>query len=462
MSDMEQFNELEDQIREIMRGTGANPEFVHNLRSKLTRMSLPQKQSRFTFRLAWALGILLVVLVIVANLPVVAGAVRQLFGFVPSIGLVEQNSPLRVSEAPVAVTRQGVTLTLQQVIVYADRVELAYRVEGLSTSGSGSSCSGPDMYPSLRLPDGTQIAAKPVALGGEWTATGYTAGHTFFASIPPDVSSADFILKCMEGTERGAAPEDWVVPFNLTAVPQGQPIGKLLEEGNPPQVVQPSEVETNFSFLGGAAKDNGYHFFFRFSAQNPGPDSLAVRPFSMYLIDSSGARIELINALPWSPFDQVDIWEYRAVKAPAPGPMTIYIDGVQVYYLAQKASFEFSPGKDAQVGQSWDLDEHFQIGGHAISVTSARMVEEENHKGFEFTIQADQQDTQIGAEVMDMTEKDPRFQMWSTIGNPAPAGVVTTGFVYESSVPETLRVTFNTISVLKNGSWKVEWTPSQP
>jgi hypothetical protein len=158
----------------------------------------------------------------------------------------------------------------------------------------------------------------------------------------------------------------------------------------------------------------------------------------------------------------VDTWEYRAVKTPASGPVTIIINGVQVYYLAQKASFDFSPGKDAQVGQTWDLDEHFQIGGHAISVTSARMVEVENHKGFMFTIGADQPDAQINAEVMDMTGNDPRYQVWSTIGDPEPANVVTTGFLYESSVPETLRVTFNTISVLLDGSWKVQWSPYQP
>jgi hypothetical protein len=460
--DMKQFNELEDQIREVMHAPDPNPEFVSHLRSKLTRMSMSEKQALLIFRPAWAIGTLLAVLLLAANLPVVAGAVRQLFGFVPGIGLVEQNSPLRVSEAPVVVTREGITLTLQQVIVYADRVELAYRVEGLSTNRSGLSCSGADSYPFLRLTDGTQIAAKPVPMGGQWIATGYTAGHAFPDSIPQDWSSADFILKCLQGTERGAAPEDWVVPFKLTTVPEGQLVGKLLVEGNPPQMVQPAEVDTIFSFLGGADEDNGYHFFFRFSAKNPGLDSLAVRPFSMYLIDSSGARIELINFLPWSPFDQVDTWEYRAVKTPASGPVTIIINGVQVYYLAQKASFDFSPGKDAQVGQTWDLDEHFQIGGHAISVTSARMVEVENHKGFMFTIGADQPDAQINAEVMDMTGNDPRYQVWSTIGDPEPANVVTTGFLYESSVPETLRVTFNTISVLLDGSWKVQWSPYQP
>jgi hypothetical protein len=460
--DIEQFNELQDQIREVMRAPDPNPEFVSHLRSKLTRMSMPQKQTQLIFRPAWVIGILMAVLVLAANLPGVAGAVRQLFGFVPDIGLVKQNSPLRVSEAPVVVRREGITLTLQQGIVYADRVELSYSVEGLSTKGSGLSCSGVDSYPFLRLPDGMLVAAQPVALGGEGITTGYTTGHAFPAAIPQDVSSVDFILKCLQGTERGEAPEDWVVPFTLTTVPLGQMVGKLLAEGNPPQVLQPAEVETNFSFLGGAVNNDGYHFFFRFSAQNTGPEILAVRPFSMYLIDSSGARIELINFLPWSPFDQVDIWEYRAVKAPAPGPATIIINGVQVYYLPQEASFDFSPGKDAQVGQTWDLDEHFQIGGHAISVTSARMVEVENHKGFMFTIRADQPEAQINAEVMDMTGNDPRYQMWSTIGDPAPANVVATGFVYGSTVPETLRVTFNTISVLANGSWKVQWFPSQP
>jgi hypothetical protein len=69
---------------------------------------------------------------------------------------------------------------------------------------------------------------------------------------------------------------------------------------------------------------------------------------------------------------------------------------------------------------------------------------------------------QLSLEVMDMAGNDPRYQMWSTIGDPAPANVVATGFVYGSTVPETLRVTFNTISVLANGSWKVQWFPSHP
>lgn len=462
MADMQQFNDLENQIRETVRVPDANPEFVAHLRGRLDRLPAPQKQPWFILRPAWVVAIVLAVLLIAASLPGAANAIRQVFGFIPGIGLVEQSSPQRVLESPIAVTRDGVTLTIQQVIDYADRVELAYRVDGLSTTTAEPSCSGADMYPYLTLPDGTRINAKPMALGGERPGAGYIAGHAFTAPIPSGVSSASFHLKCLQEAKRGAAPEDWSIPFTLTAIPQGKPIGDLLEASNAPQVVQPAELDTTVTFLGGAQKENGYHFFFRFSAQNSGPDFLSVRPFSMYLIDSSGQRIELINALPWSPFDTVDIWDYRAVANPAAGPVTLFIDGVQVFYQAQAASFEFETGKDARAGQTWKLDEHFNIGGVDFSVTSASMIELEGHKGFEFVIEANQPDSKISAEVMDMTSNDPRFQMWSITRMPEPAQSITTGFVYESAVPENLRVTFNTISALKNGVWKVEWTPPQP
>ena len=49
-----------------------------------------------------------------------------------------------------------------------------------------------------------------------------------------------------------------------------------------------------------------------------------------YVDPSSGARIDLINALPWSPYDTVDVWEYRSVSAPAAGPLTVVIEDVVV------------------------------------------------------------------------------------------------------------------------------------
>lgn len=466
MTDIKQYQELEDQIREVVRVPDPDPEFAAHLRGRIVRLPVTPERPRLRLNFAWGLGIALAVLMIAISLPGAASAIRQLFGYIPGIGLVEQSIPQRVLEAPVTVTRDGVTLTLQQVIAYDDRVELAYRVDGLTAAGqaqgSADLCSGPDMYPVLALPDGSRIAAEPMALGGERLAAGYRAGHAFAAPVPAEVRGLTFHLKCLQEAPRGAAPEDWAVPFQLVDAPADQPVGKLLEPGSAPVVVEPAGIDTSFTFLGGALHDDGYHFFFRFSAAESAPDLLAVRPAAMYLIDSSGQRVDLINTLPWSPFEPVDIWEYRAALPPAPGPVTIHIDGVEVFYLAQAASFEFSPGKDARVGQAWELDDHFTIGGQTLTVTSAEMVEMEGHRGFDFVIEASDPELKFSAELMDMHSAAQGFETWSATGRPAPAGTIKTGFVYESAVPAALKVTFNTLTIVERGAWIVDWTPPQP
>lgn len=465
MTDIKQYQELEDQIREVVRVPDPNPEFAAHLRGRLASLSVTPARPRFRLNLAWGLGIALAVLVIAASLPGAASAIRQLFGFIPGIGPVEQGTAQKVLEAPVMVTRDGVTLTIEQVIAYDDRVELSYRVDGLPAGQEptgADACGGPDMYPVLSLPDGSQVPAEPMALGGEMLAAGYRMGHGFDAAFPAEASGATFHLKCLQNAQPGAAPEDWAVPFQLAAAPTDQPVGKLLEPGNAPVVVEPAGVDTSFTFLGGALHDDGYHFFFRFSAADTAPDFMTARPAAMYLIDSSGQRVDLINTLPWSPFEAVDIWEYRAAMPPAPGPVTVHIDGVAVYYLGQAAAFEFAPGEDAQVGQTWVLDERFTIGGHDLTVSSAEMVELEGHRGFDFTIEAGDPDLKFTAELLDVHSFDQGFEMWSTTSMPAPASAITTGFVYESAVPPMLAATFNTITVTEPGAWIVEWTPPQP
>lgn len=461
MSDTQNFNDLEEQIRETMRVSGPDPAFVARLRSDLSHR--PQPCQRFFLRPAWALAILLALAVAALSVPGVARAVRQVFGFVPGMGLVDQDTVQRKLEAPVSVTRAGIVLTIEQVVVYADRIELAYRVDGLSQAASDQPvCSGADMYPVLRLPDGTQIAADSMALGGKWLADGYTAGHAFTAAIPAGLEDATFLLPCLQTAPRGSAPEDWVVPFRLITTPPGETVGQLLQPGSALLTVRPAAVDASFSFLGGALEETGYHFFFRFVVPSGDPDFLAARPAAVYLIDSSGKHIDVINALPWSPFDQVDIWEYRAALPPAPGPVTLVVDGVEIFYQAQAAAFSFTPGAQPSVGQTWNLNQQFKIGGHSLTVTSAEMVEEQGHRGFVFTIQAGQPETRLSAEVMDMTPSDAALSMWSTVGDRTPAQTVQTGFVYESAVPETLTVTFNTLSVVVDGRWQMGWTPAQP
>ncbi len=455
---------FEEQVRQAVQVPDANPEFVASLRGRLA--SRPVKaRPRFTLRPLWAAGLaLLVVTIAAASLPGVASAVRQWFGFIPGLGLVEQHSNLRALKAPVSVERDGVTVTVQEVLVYPDRVELTYSAAGIQGGAGpgGEVCGGPESYPYLSLPDGVLLEPDPMPKGGKASAMGYNMGHSYSASVPQGVNQATFLLTCLQNTPRGAAPENWVIPFELVSIPAGQAVGEPLAAGDQTAVAQLEGSSIAFDLLGGAVEEDGYHFFFHFNLPGDDPALLAARPAAVYAIDSSGARIDVINALPWSPFDQAEVWEYRTAMMPAPGPLTLVIEGAQVYYLAQQAAFAFAPGADPRVGQTWTLDETFTIGGQPIRVTSARMIELDGHEGFEFTIQAADPALTISAEVMDMTPSAPEYSMWSTTRASAPGSTVTAGFVYENAVPETLTVTFNTLAVLRDGSWTVDWTPPGP
>lgn len=464
MSDLQPSVEFEDQVRQAVRPPDADPEFVRRLRAELA--SRPARSHpRFALRPAWAFIAIMAVVIAAASLPGVAQAVRQWFAFVPGIGLVQPNAPARMLDVPAAVTRDGITLTVEHLLVYADRTELAYRVEGLAPApavSGGEVCSGAEMYPRLRLPDGSVLAADPMGLGGARKASGYTAGHSFSSGIPAGVSRLTFELTCLQDAPRGAAPEEWSLELRLVAIPEGTQVGQPLTGAETAAVEQQAGTGINFDFLGGARQEDGYHFFFRFSAQDSHPDFLAARPRSMYLLDSSGARIELINARPWSPFDRVDVWEYRAVLPPASGEMTLVVDGAELFYLGQHASFVFAPGAGAPVGQTWEIGQRFNIGGRDFLVERAEKIALEGREGFQFTVAAGSAQEEISVDLIDM-HSAPEYSVWSTTGDSGLAQRVTAGFVYEGGVPETLTVTFNTVSVAADGTWRLRWSaPETP
>ena len=81
------------------------------------------------------------------------------FGYVPGVGFVREGQ-IRVLESPVSVTREGVTVTVEQVVLDPERTALVYSVEGIPATAVVSSPM--DQHcpyeVSLRLPDGTPDA----------------------------------------------------------------------------------------------------------------------------------------------------------------------------------------------------------------------------------------------------------------------------------------------------------------
>lgn len=136
---------------------------------------------------------------------------------------------LRVLEQPAAVVRDGITLQVEQVVVYPDSIELVYTIRDIPhtslfdpfTTPTEDICGGPDSYANLMLPNGEIIYAENYLLDGKafGTIQGPTAYsfliHIYRAAVPAEVREMTLVLKCLELAELDKAPLNWEVPFRV-------------------------------------------------------------------------------------------------------------------------------------------------------------------------------------------------------------------------------------------------------
>ena len=158
------------------------------------------------------LAAILIALLILLVLTGVAYAIGRSLGYIPGIGLVENVSGMRVLAEPVSLTREGISLTLEEVLAYPDHVEISYRVEGISNTilfdpdkNIGDDeifCLENGANPLLILPDGTSISSDPMVLGGLSFDSGYSTGYSFPIPIPTNMSGATLSLDCLKGVKR--------------------------------------------------------------------------------------------------------------------------------------------------------------------------------------------------------------------------------------------------------------------
>ncbi len=215
---------------------------------------------------------------------------------------------------------------------------------------------------------------------------------------------------------------------------------------------------------------DAYSFFFSIKAQPPDENLIALFPASAYLIDSTGQKIAMIYKQPWHPGEQVDLWELQTTAKPGYGPYTLGIDKIFAYYNTNHAVFDFDPGQNPQVGQSWSLDQTFTFGGYAVKVTSAKMEEKDftnwglpsKLPGIQFTFQAADGKTPIRLGIQDDDGEHNKDGQVIPSGDGEPSPVYSAGIYYEKGIPTgKISVAIYEASSLVSGNWEFQWSSPQ-
>lgn len=403
--------EIEEALRTLFSAPEPDPAFAARLERQLTapsRETAPQPAAepsplqRFRElvwqplqRHRWAtIGVAVLLALAVAFLAVgpqrVWADLQRLLGYVPGVGFVDLEET-RVLAAPVTVSRDGVTLRVEQVVAKPDGTTVVISSEGLPSEDKVWP-QGPERealsQPRLRLSDGRTLEPDTFTL--RWG-----AGTLEFPPLPDDVHRVTLQLPRLPLVPAGVAPEEWEIPLTLRPV-----TGELVADLFPKPYAPPDASDTHqditlrvlavaqgaeetavklqlqwlnpdwethfiFGYQGPSLRDDLGHVYMEASGSEGGSTSQSV--------------VVALQHATRSPTPSVPTIERTMTFAPVSpsAEQLTFTMGELAFEVPAKGSFTVDLGDDPQVGDTWPLDIDLDVAGLPVHINGARLIEEE-------------------------------------------------------------------------------------
>lgn len=407
------------------------------------------------------LAVVLTLLTLLA-LTGVAYAIGKSLGYIPGLGVVDQNTPLRVLAVPVSQTRDGVTVTVEKGTRDAQKTILRVSVDGTDANG-GPYCDSPSKL--LRLADGTTLEENG-GYGniGDLSKPGYTDIITFPA-LPAGSDDATLEIPCLW---RVTKPEDWKIPLHFVPA-DGVGVNPVIELpfATPTtqatfETVQPTESSYGISLAleKVVPLDDGYlligslHWTDKIVNVGPYFDN----SHNIHAVDANGqiVALEEPDQSAWDLLPAVEAgnlitqWIYKISGKQHAWPLTLTTNAYAD--MSANVPFTFNPGPNPQKGQVWQLGQELTVNGHVIRLISATWQEcGGSIASLEFETVSDDPAV-IGLDIEDILYRSEQHLCGGGGENPA--------VVYcEALASEPRTLTITSIRLLIPGPWQVTWQP---
>jgi hypothetical protein len=463
--DSHSLSSIEDKVRLATRLPAPPPEFVEGLwrriaaRSSQVRPGSLRGKPRLSLHPAWLLVSVVVVALIAITLVIgparVYAAVRQLLGYIPGVGIVDQSVPIRVLSEPVSVTRDGITVSVTSATLTADRTHIEYRIFGVPRAAYPDredvvGCVQPAY---LRLPDGTRLDGTGIQ--GD------------MPSVPATVKEAAFVLPCIPDTLPGAAPENWEVNLTFAPAPAGLTVLPVIDLSPSPEPTAEAAGTPAIPQAAGVSFDrvietsSGYILIGRFQPNSPPGEWVQVTDVQ---IRDAGGRSVSYTSPPDIPPPDVEgasggfgfVFEFST--AGLVYPVTVTFSGATILPgdPDAQAEIEFDAGPNPQPGQEWILNQELELAGHRLTLVS---VTADSRPGFSFHFKT-------GPDVYGASVSIPGTTPVG--GGGGGSGGLTDGTLsvdigYAALPTGRLRVTVSNLTLIAGGrSWQAPWSPPSP
>ena len=404
---------------------------------------------------------------------------RSLFGYVPEIGVVQNDASLRILAEPVKIERDGITVQVLQGAADPQHTVLVFQVDGIPQSARPASEDAPGCpsQVTLQTADGSQL--QITGGGGNGWGTGYETRATFPA-LPAGSSSATLIIPCLADTRPGAAPENWQIPLAFKPAPADMKVFPVYDlAGATPTQVQPTllaaatAVPESEQVLSNAATVEGIRisldqvmetengFVLQGSTSWKGMENTIDVGVGLglgtSLLDGHGTVIPIeyyTDQKRGSLEPQSNTWAFQTNNKAYPGPWTMRIPAV-IVQMTSHESFEIDLGSMPKPGQTLALNTSLVIAGHTLVVQKAELTQGLDGSYFlDFTFGGD-------PDLFDVSISDPdnKSAMISGKGSSAESGSITSAISYDYLPTGKRTILIPGLSYVQQGPWILGWQP---
>lgn len=390
-----------------------------------------------------------VVIAILASVPGVVQAVKNLYGFIPGVGIVEQGTTLRILKEAVETNIDETKITVSQAVTDSDHLRLFYQIENIpavdtATAKQSDVCQ---RLPQLKLSDGSLLDAKTIS--GNFWGSGYSR-QLEFAALPVDENSAVLVLPCLEGSLSTDGLNNIEIPLNFVTAPAELKVYSIVELPTPTAKEMPQETGSIADHISLVVDkyvqaDGQIILMGSLSSDSQELGLSLVESQDIHLVDAAGQNVVISedDTLPDPEIDrssQLIPLTYKTAGPFAAGQASLVIDQMWIR-RSSDVSFCFDPGPDPKPGQSWALNQTLEVDGHTVTITNVTI----NMDGEGLTF-----DYQTAGGVTNVALSDLDHPMLGGGG-----GESNTGFTYRDGFPTgVIKITLTSYDELISGPWK--------
>ena len=311
---------------------------------------LERKSIKKTMHARPAVSIIILVLTL-SLLSGVVYAVGRSLGYIPGVGIIEIDTPIRVLTQPIAAERDGITLTVTDAVLTGEKTIILHTLENVPWDilSHQEDVPGCLEMPFLRLPNCDELVSSEG--GGNSVQI-----RSVYPPIPAGINEATFVLPCIMNSLPDLAPEDWELSLHFGQASPDIPIVPVIEITLTPEPTALNNQEAPFELNNSLLIGDQYILTGIINQPDSGG---RIELIKMQVTDADGSQVYIQHP---SLYDLPSFDWGMQFQSEIQFPLTLSFDWIQIAPVADSiAMFEFDAGENPQPGQEWIINQPIQL-----------------------------------------------------------------------------------------------------